>query len=62
MMNRFRRALHWLKRGLLALLALLVAVAVAGLLYRSYAQWRIAAETRITSCPSRELLSAMLGA
>jgi pimeloyl-ACP methyl ester carboxylesterase len=49
MRNRFQRGLHWLKRGLLVLLALVVAVVAAGLLYRSYAQWRIAAETRITA-------------
>lgn len=59
MRNRLARALHWLKRGALALLAVVVAVVAVGLLYRSYAQWRIAAGTRITSPNGIESLESV---
>jgi len=51
--------LHWLKRGLLVLLAVLAAVTAVGLLYRSYAQWRIAAGTRITAPGGIESLESV---
>ncbi len=51
--------LRWLKRGLVGVFLLAVALVAAGLVYRSVLQWRVAAATRIEAANGIESLEAV---
>ncbi len=51
--------LHWLKRALIAVVALVVVLLAGGLVYRGVSQWRVVAATRIETPNGVESLEAV---